>query len=52
MQLAIQRYGFLKGVVMGCDRLLRENDEEWVYRTVMIDGQIYKFDPAKENKYR
>lgn len=52
MQLAIQRYGFLKGVIMGFDRLIRENDEKWVYRTVVIDGQIYKFDPAKENKYR
>ncbi len=50
MQLAMQRYGFLKGFIMGCDRLLRENNEEWVYQTIMIDGQIYKFDPAKPNK--
>ena len=52
MQLAVQRYGFFKGVVMGFDRLLRENDEEWVYRTIVIDGHTYKFDPAKENKYQ
>jgi len=52
MQLAIQRYGFLRGVIMGFDRLLRENDEEWVYRTIAIDGQIYKYDPAKVDKYR
>lgn len=52
MQLAMQRYGFVKGFIMGCDRLLRENDEEWVYRTVEIDGQIFKYDPARENKYR
>ncbi len=52
MQLAMQRYGFLKGFIMGCDRLLRENDEKWVYRTIEIDGQIFKYDPAKENKYR
>lgn len=51
MQLAMQRYGFLRGFIMGCDRLLRENDEKWVYRTVEVDGQIYKYDPAKENKY-
>lgn len=51
MHLAIHRYGFLKGFIMGCDRLLRENDEEWVYRTVMIDGKLYKYDPAKANKY-
>jgi len=52
MQLAMQRYGFLKGYVMGCDRLLRENDEKWVYRNVEIDGKLFKYDPAKENKYR
>jgi hypothetical protein len=51
MQLAVQRYGFLKGFIMGCDRLLRENNEEWVYRTVEIDGQFYKYDPARVNKY-
>ena len=52
MQLAMQRYGFLKGFIMGCDRLIRENDEEWVYRTVEIDGRIFKYDPAKTDKYR
>ena len=36
---------------MGCDRLLRENDEKWVYHTVEIDGQKFKYDPARENKY-
>ena len=51
MQLAMQRYGFLKGFIMGCDRLLRENDEEWVYRTVEIDGRRFKYDPAKTDKY-
>ena len=51
MQLAMHRYGFVKGFLMGCDRLLRENDEKWVYRTVEIDGQTYKFDPALEDKY-
>jgi hypothetical protein len=51
MQLAMQRYGFIKGFIMGCDRLLRENDEEWVYRKIEIDGRIFKYDPAKVNKY-
>lgn len=51
MQLAMQRYGFLKGYIMGCDRLLRENDEEWVYRTIEIDGTEYKYDPALMDKY-
>lgn len=51
MQLAMQRYGFLKGYLMGCDRLLRENKEDWVYRKVVIDNVEYKFDPAFEKKY-
>jgi hypothetical protein len=52
MHQAMHRYGFLKGFIMGCDRLLRENDEEWVYRTIQDnDGKIFKYDPAKANKY-
>ena len=51
MQLAMQRYGFLKGFIMGCDRLLRENKDPWVYRTIVIDDVEYKFDPASESKY-
>ncbi len=45
MQLAMQKYGFIKGFVMGCDRLLRENDDPWVYRTIVIGGVVYKWDP-------
>ncbi len=51
MQLAIQRYGVVKGVLMGFDRLLRENDDEWVYRTIEIDNKKYKYDPAFTDKY-
>ena len=51
MQLAMHRYGFIKGFIMGCDRLLRENDEEWVYPTITIEGLQYKYDPALEDKY-
>lgn len=51
MYQAMHNYGFLKGFIMGCDRLLRENDEEWVYRTILYDGKIFKYDPAKNNKY-
>jgi len=51
MQLAMQRYGFFKGFIMGCDRLLRENNEEWVYRKVSIDNVEYKFDRAVDKKY-
>lgn len=45
MLQAIRKYGFVKGYVMGCDRLLRENDEAWVYKTAIIDGKIWKTDP-------
>ena len=45
---AIQKYGFLQGVPMGCDRLMRENSEEWVYRmTVDEQGNPIKWDPVK-----
>ena len=51
MQLAIKRYGFIKGYLMGCDRLLRENGEEWVYRTIEKDGKAFKYDPAVTDKF-
>ncbi|NGX34015.1 MAG: putative membrane protein insertion efficiency factor [Candidatus Anoxychlamydiales bacterium] len=51
MQLAIERYGFLKGFAMGCDRLIRENSDPWVYRKILIDNTEYKFDPAFNKKY-
>ncbi len=46
MLLAIRKHGFLAGFVMGCDRLLRENDDDWLYRTIEINGTIYKYDPV------
>jgi uncharacterized protein len=44
---AIRRYGFFRGVAMGCDRLMRENDDPWVYRKT-IDGHGWgiKLDPV------
>lgn len=45
MLLAIRRQGFFKGYIMGCDRLLRENSEPWVYQTVQVGGKVYKWDP-------
>ncbi|NGX28337.1 MAG: putative membrane protein insertion efficiency factor [Candidatus Anoxychlamydiales bacterium] len=51
MELAIKRYGFLKGFTMGCDRLLRENSDPWVYKKIVIDNVEYKFDPAFEEKH-
>lgn len=46
MLLAMYRYGFIKGFIMGCDRLLRENKEDWVYRTITINGETFKWDPT------
>lgn len=44
---AMKKYGFLTGFTMGCDRLMRENDEEWVYRkTLNPAGQEMKWDPV------
>lgn len=51
MHLAMHRYGFVKGVIMGFDRLLRENDEEWVYRKVEYNGKLMKYDPPNVDKY-
>jgi putative component of membrane protein insertase Oxa1/YidC/SpoIIIJ protein YidD len=51
MRQAMHNYGFLKGFVMGCDRLLRENSDEWVYRKIEVDGEIFKYDPPTIDKY-
>lgn len=44
---AIRKHGFFKGYIMGCDRLLRENKDPWVYRTTVINNQVWKTDPIK-----
>lgn len=45
---AIRKYGFFKGFLMGCDRLQRENKEEWVYRKTLNDrGREMKWDPVR-----
>ena len=45
---AMAKYGFFKGFIMGCDRLMRENPEDWVYpTTVRPDGSVMKYDPVK-----
>ncbi len=41
---AIQKYGILQGFIMGCDRLLRENNDPWVYDTIIVDNEEYKSD--------
>lgn len=43
---AIHKYGFIQGFVMGCDRLLRENSEEWCYQSIEEEGKLYKYNPV------
>jgi putative component of membrane protein insertase Oxa1/YidC/SpoIIIJ protein YidD len=47
---AIHSYGFTLGYLMGCDRLLRENGDPWLYRTKCYDGLHYKWDPPMAPK--
>ena len=42
---AVRKHGFIQGFLMGCDRLMRENDEEWVYYKVEYEGRTLKWDP-------
>lgn len=45
---AIRRYGFGYGFLLGCDRLMRENNDPWVYPTITTpDGQVTKWDPVR-----
>lgn len=43
---AIHKYGFLKGYVLGCDRLLRENADDWCYRKIEDQGVLFKYNPV------
>lgn len=44
---AMRKYGFFQGFCMGCDRLMRENDDPWVYQmTLDRAGKIMKYDPV------
>jgi uncharacterized protein len=45
MMQAVQKHGFLQGFLMGCDRLLRENSDKWVYQEIEYEGALYKWDP-------
>jgi uncharacterized protein len=47
MLQAIQKHGFIKGYIMGCDRLLRENSDPWIYRTAIVGDKIWKIDPPR-----
>lgn len=44
MRLAINKWGTGPGYVLGCDRLLRENSEEWVYKKAKFRYGVFKLD--------
>jgi putative component of membrane protein insertase Oxa1/YidC/SpoIIIJ protein YidD len=45
---AIRKYGFFEGVPLGCDRLMRENNDPWIYPVITVeDGNKFKWDPVK-----
>lgn len=44
---AIQKQGFVKGVLAGFDRLMRDNKEGWIYDTVEECNRTYKKDELK-----
>ena len=44
---AIQKYGVLTGIAIGCDRLMRENRDDWVYEMIDKHGTTRKFDPVR-----
>lgn len=44
---AMRKYGFFIGFTMGCDRLMRENEDPWVYPKITdIHGYTVKYDPV------
>jgi putative component of membrane protein insertase Oxa1/YidC/SpoIIIJ protein YidD len=45
---AMRKYGFFRGFTLGCDRLMRENNDPWIYRKINNDsGQLMKWDPVR-----
>ena len=46
MKDALFKYGFFQGFALGCDRLIRENSDEWVYRKIEENGKLFKYNPV------
>jgi uncharacterized protein len=46
MMQAMQKHGFIEGFILGCDRLMRENGDDWVYRKIETEGQLFKYNPV------
>lgn len=44
---AMCKYGFFRGVLYGCDRLMRENSDIWVYPIIPGEYGPMKFDPVR-----
>ncbi len=47
MKEALLKHGFITGFIMGCDRLMRENSDPWVYRKIQDEGKLFKYDPVR-----
>lgn len=47
MLQSMQKHGFILGFFHGCDRLMRENSDDWVYRKVEVNGKLMKYDPIR-----
>ena len=44
---AVEKYGFFRGYAMGCDRLMRENNDPWIYPTCIGEHNMEtKWDPV------
>ena len=43
---AILLWGAGMGMALGCDRLMRENNEQWLYRTKKLNCGHLKWDPV------
>ncbi len=45
---SMRKYGFFLGFFLGCDRLMRENADQWVYKTTFNPaGEVLKWDPVR-----
>lgn len=44
---AIEKHGVLSGIALGCDRLMRENGEPWIYDRTDKYGIERKVDPVR-----
>jgi putative component of membrane protein insertase Oxa1/YidC/SpoIIIJ protein YidD len=48
MLLSMKKHGLLQGFFLGCDRLMRENSDRWLYSLYKTkDGDYLKYDPLK-----